>query len=656
MIGEDFRTMHRSSISRRLGTALLFGASAMAAFAGRVLEVTGTVGATVSTSLVVPASASKLWLRTHGVVAPGMASVQVNSGPWIPLSNEHCSMEGIGAKLNGIGGPLDTLSFTVSEVVLNPGVRNTFTFRFNGSDSTETAFRVLDLNFKNADGQLLLAMSDPVQPYVSVIPSVRSPSYSQAAVEAQKVLGQQLWTGGSLLASWNGSGIRAKCSDCHAADGRDLKYFNYSSRSIQERAKFHGIDAAGATAIAVYIESHATARVGSPWNPPYQPKAGLDSLPIGNWAAGGGISAVSSNETATFNALFGGGTPSFNFAATINARELPVQIPLPDWNTWLPKIHPLDYWGDSFLPVDSAFKALRTTPKELFQVQMATAWGIYQGWAANHLIPMGGDTEDSATFQVARYSLAKWRLVRTWDALQTMNLEDSGKYMFPWPESAARTWPGTAGTAFQAAPQLAMSRLVEHSLRDSTSLTFSIRSLQWYWLQLVLNDANHRRNESSPIDWPYLMGQIFHLWGHELNSEAMLITVMAKSAEAGTSDPFNPLNAYHGFIGGPRLGWIFGLPQALWSSYDPAFRDSVISAFVEESSNWTTFFGRNHFINVTGEIDPLDNDNTPGVPTAPPWIRSHAGVISLAESLGYSDAVIQQLKDFGAQLWPDATW
>jgi hypothetical protein len=153
------------------------------------------------------------------------------------------------------------------------------------------------------------------------------------------------------------------------------------------------------------------------------------------------------------------------------------------------------------------------------------------------------------------------------------------------------------------------------------------------------------------------MGQVFHLWTHGLPSEAMMLTVMAKSAEAGTSDPFTPSNSYSGFSAGPRLGWIFGsASHAAWSNYDPNFRDSVISAFVEESSNWTTFFGRSYFINVTGEIDPLDNDNTPGTTTAPPWIRSHAGIIESATAFGYSPTVIQQLKDFGAHLWPDATW
>ena len=35
--------------------------------------------------------------------------------------------------------------------------------------------------------------------------------------------------------------IQATCADCHAVDGRDLKYFNYSNRSIIERSKFHNL-------------------------------------------------------------------------------------------------------------------------------------------------------------------------------------------------------------------------------------------------------------------------------------------------------------------------------------------------------------------------------------------------------------------------------
>jgi len=48
--------------------------------------------------------------------------------------------------------------------------------------------------------------------------------------------------------------MRAKCSDCHAQDGRDLKYFNYSNNSMG-RSIFHGLTAAQGDLIASYIRS-----------------------------------------------------------------------------------------------------------------------------------------------------------------------------------------------------------------------------------------------------------------------------------------------------------------------------------------------------------------------------------------------------------------
>lgn len=625
--------------------------------AGRVLEVTGVPGTVASTGMTVPVGATRLWIRTHALVNGSMGSVRVNSGPWIPLDNSHCEVEGIGSKFNGIGGALDTLSFTIPEAQLNPGTRNTFTFRFNGSPGSETAFRVLDINFKDASDRLLLAMSEPVAPYVSVIPSVKPIGFTQATVDAQKALGQQLWSNANLVTGWGTRSIRAHCSDCHTADGRDLKYYNYSSRTIQERAKFHGLSASEATAVATYIESHPTARLGTPWNPPYQPGPGLDSKPVAYWSAGAGLSSIVTNETATFGALFGDGGPSFDFSGTINTREIPVQLPLPDWNTWIPKIHPLDYWGDSFLEVDAAFKQVRNAPKSQFQQQLQDAWGTLRGWEGSHSFPMGGDTEDSPSYQSARYSLFRWALVRTWDAIQTQAVEESGKEFFPWPESADRTWPGTAGPAFLSAPHLSMSRTSDNGLRDGTTTTFAVRSMQWYWLQLVLNDANHRRNESSPIDWPYLMGQTASMWSYGMPSEAMLTIAVAKSAEAGTGDPFSLVNRYYGFIAGPRLGMLFSTPtHAQWSGYPPEFRDSVIRALVAESSRWTQLLGRDHFIDVTGEIDPLETDNRPINPVASPWIRSHAGIISTAESIGYSPELIEDLRNFAKYLWPDSAW
>ena len=33
----------------------------------------------------------------------------------------------------------------------------------------------------------------------------------------------------------------------------------------------------------------------------------------------------------------------------MNTREIPVAIQFPDWNEWLPRVHPKDAWGTTFV-------------------------------------------------------------------------------------------------------------------------------------------------------------------------------------------------------------------------------------------------------------------------------------------------------------------
>jgi hypothetical protein len=40
--------------------------------------------------------------------------------------------------------------------------------------------------------------------------------------------------------------------------------------------------------------------------------------------------------------------PPASIKGTLNMRELPVPLQLPDWNDWLPEVHPIDMWGTSF--------------------------------------------------------------------------------------------------------------------------------------------------------------------------------------------------------------------------------------------------------------------------------------------------------------------
>src|SRR5581483_3071363 len=39
---------------------------------------------------------------------------------------------------------------------------------------------------------------------------------------------------------------------------------------------------------------------------------------------------------------------SFRPDGNLNAREIPISLQLPDWEHWLPRVHPMDAWGADF--------------------------------------------------------------------------------------------------------------------------------------------------------------------------------------------------------------------------------------------------------------------------------------------------------------------
>lgn len=261
------------------------------------VEVFGpTAAATVPVSFNIPSGANlsgqmQLWIQIHGLKYQTEASVQMNSGAWIPLNNSTVTLQGLASAYGGIGGGFSTLSLTIN---LPAGAvqqgQNTVTFQFNGTDGNTSGFRILNFNVLAADGSQLI----PQSAFSQDDPSTWQPPLNDSAdIQA----GQTLWKTASLTSPSFGS-IQAHCGDCHTQDGRDLKYFNYSNLSIRTRAMFHGLTAQQGDQIASYIRTlNAPAPAnGRPWNPPYQPGPGLDSQPVTDWAAGAGLAGVLNSD------------------------------------------------------------------------------------------------------------------------------------------------------------------------------------------------------------------------------------------------------------------------------------------------------------------------------------------------------------------------
>lgn len=289
---------------------------------------------------------------------------EINAIAWTELTDAKVVLATPERLQGGINGGMYTTRITLkltpqiqSKLVALPAY-NRVQFRFNGTDGETNGFRILNLQLQDSAardvGSNTIAYTDPkIEKDAGRV--------STPDVDA----GRTLWYGEGILAKSSvvTRKLNASCSGCHAQDGRDLQYFNYSNKSIVQRSRFHGLSEAQGKQIAAYIRYSqrnvphvAKAR---PWNPPYQPGPGLDARPLNEWAAGAGLEAVLTTSQEQMNALLGKPLNTAMSAVTqaeidkvmdaritMNVREMPVALQFPDWNAWLPSIHPLDVWPE----------------------------------------------------------------------------------------------------------------------------------------------------------------------------------------------------------------------------------------------------------------------------------------------------------------------
>jgi hypothetical protein len=472
------------------------------------VEVVGPDGTVRSVTVNVPSpvSGSRLWMQIHNLKYDSEASVQVNDGPWIAINTGNSTLLGLANAYGGIGGGFSTLKLSVAipDGVLVSG-KNTVTFRFNGTDGITSGFRVLAFNVLAPNGTQLVDSSsflkdDPDQ--------WQAPSLVPADIAAGKVL----WQNADLTAPGMGA-IKAKCASCHTQDGRDLKYFNYSNNSIQARAVFHGLSEVEGSQIASYIRSLNVPNPGRPWNPPYQPGPGLDSKPVEQWAAGAGLDWVLDRDQDTFTYLAPGGDTS-NWApmGNVSAREIPIALQLPDWNRWLPHIHPMDAWPD-FAGSEYAayYPTLRSVLRSGDPVSYQNAhdwlslWGVrWSELMVPKILPQYNPPW-TANYTDAVYSTALWNGVKLWELMQEFGLEGLNQSIFG-PRGDTRGW--YSGWPFFISPNMQHIPRGTPGIDNGLLSTHIYVSLIWYQLQMILNNSSRTQSGSSPIDYPYVYGFI----------------------------------------------------------------------------------------------------------------------------------------------------
>jgi hypothetical protein len=469
------------------------------------------------------------------------ATVSVNGGTPIPLTNSNSAVRLAtqDRAFGGLGGGYHTVRMWVTLNGLRANAQNTLTFSFQGTDTLTSGYRILAFNLLRG-GQAVLPSSFFTQD---------NPATWQPPLPSGVTTGKALWEGSKAIKEFpGGPTTTASCSDCHAADGRDLKYFNYSNKSIEVRSQFHSLSTEEGKQIASYIRSLTTPAPAQarPWNPPYQPGPGLDASA---WAAGAGLQCVLNSDREMLPYLFSSNPPKdcsttsrralvdtssavlnsvIDSAATLNVREMPIAMQLPDWNAWLPKVYPEDVWSNfataveqpGYLTTKNTLKTGSATAKfaAINNHYFTTYTFIGKGatrynnntaypWLALEGGTIGVARSQGLSAEEAKKALASWSAVKLWELMQESGLEDNPRSLLPGAEK--RAWPIFYQSVFHLAPHMVGDNRNNFAWQNAAAGDYDNNA--WYQLQMTLNAGQKQAGSVDPVDWDYQLRHIYEL-------------------------------------------------------------------------------------------------------------------------------------------------
>ena len=397
----------------------------------------------------------------HNVVQPAAAELALNGSEAVALA---------GVLVRPHGG-VASGDVTLDPAALQPGT-NWLVFRYTRQVPDVSGFRVLTAEIV-ADGVTLghvdLPWSDPA--------TWQAPSAAPDVELGRTYFADVSRDGGPV------------CAACHAIDGADLQYFAFSNRGIVERARHHLFSVDDAEQIASYLRSLPVAAPGRVHEPPFQPR------PDNTVAAGAGHDAVVDDD-AFGDAVFGpGGWTALpdDIPWTwvddegLDPYLLPAPVQVPAWFQWLPRsINPV--WFE--IPLDGDGNTLRDAELGLREngtledAQRFMAFAV----ALGNRILAGGDPELSeGSDHVQRIQLLRFAAVRLWEWSRAQDDFADPDRGFP---ADTPPYPYEVGFAFFEAAQA-----------DALATDAWQQTIEWWWVQLVLDAGRGASNGLRPLNW-----------------------------------------------------------------------------------------------------------------------------------------------------------
>lgn len=691
-----------------------------------------------------PEEVERLWVQAHqpfyhrggvekgvseGFDPEGAASVQVNGGTWVDVRDENVDCAFPESEYWCVAGGYSTIRFTIPVDDIEAGL-NTVSFRFNGTQGVRSGYRVLDLDLVGENGTSKLTRTEFAHPAYQ---NWEPPYTSRDAIEA----GETLFEKRQELVDnpLSGETMHAACNDCHTNSGMDLAYFNYSNRVLEARSRFHGLSKKQGKQIASYIRSIDLKKrdgstyeaPGTPWDPPYQPGPTLMATgkPPGDsdqvyWAAGAGLDAVLDRDEEMLAHMFPkDGDPSngvdwttdgdgdqrlpwekhIDLDDSLNQRVMPIAMQLPDWNNWLPDIHPIDNLGPKEYrntgAVETLFGGDGTLRQRIEnydggrnQDELMSLDRAMQGFtSAFHNGPLQHFASDELTSSEkaeALNSAFRWKAVKLWQIHHGHHLQDVTDEAYGAPRTNGfmgdRMWMGTNRTLFDIGPHISRYNKWKAPHTYGTNALDFFMTHPWYQLQVVVNPGSDPATDAqNPVDWNYQRmftaaaadgtgvgaavrnyQSIIMRWQLLSNDRG----VNGKSnndepvAHGGITNAWGPDPSQLSFINDMVEGALHN--EGIWKNLEPETLGAMYTAALAAWNDYNMRFEPSEF--------PRSSDRN----TYPPsdyqvwegdrvrqysWVEQiYAGTQKAYRYLGVDREVLQTTYDWGGKMWPDNDW
>lgn len=728
------------------------------------IEVLGPAGTMVDVpvNLTNPAAITHVYLRCNACgyddiadnrnTAITKATVRINGGAAIALKqftddsgtvigNRDITVIGGEAKYGGIGGGFRTTRFTLKIAAnqLRVGA-NTLRFEHLNPKAPSIGFRIIDLNFiENGDvtRKVLVSgrdvvMDDPTRWTAPRPTEVQAGATLWAKRNALYDPALDLLDGrGGRLGAVTGN-LRASCADCHTKDGRDLKFFNFSNHSIVQRSIYHGFTKDQGELIASFIRANRApvTKRAWPWNPTYQPGPQLDSTTSAyEWAAGAGIDAVLDDDKDMAKYLFPGRDASnpasldevrrvVNRFGKLNFRELPINIPMPEWNQWLPAVHPDDAFNTDAAVINSTpggnhvgkpyytkmvddamanptFETLKFSHNLKPWLQRGMTCDVnglgnsepWRGFNGNVLeamrLPRENVTDANCksipranlkSIELAKRGLAAWSSVKMWEIMHSKALEEvsqqkgtrvciSGTCV---DGSEVRGWYADGRNVFDRPPHF--TGTVDRHYLHQSAMQGIFESNQWYHLNMILNPG-YRVDQPSHFAYTYSHVELLHeyakvpqgfrFWATMIKQRQLQTTGrygVEEGLDLRTAQPYI-------FYGTARNATSTRTQGAVGPTYWPRLAQAMVEDLAGDArnANWSS-----HWSKASGNSQV----QAPNAPSSD--FRTCSGtcefvlgdvqgsntykVIPQLRSIGVEESALSKLIDWAKTMWPNGNW